>query len=69
MGEAYTPIKVTSSVLTGQYDVNLEKQFIWFSKSPWTRAPNQLWVISFLTFSGQIVCFNPKRNGKFTNLN
>jgi hypothetical protein len=28
MGEAYTPIKVTSSVLTGQYDVNLEKQFI-----------------------------------------
>lgn len=68
VGEQYTPIKVASSIITGQYDVNQVEQFTGFSRSPFVRSPNQLGVAAHIVFAGNVVCFNPKRNGKFTAL-
>lgn len=66
--EGYTDIMVQNGgVITGQYDLNTE-QFVGFSRSKAIRSQNQLGVVSHLVFRGDLVCFNPKRNGKFTSL-
>lgn len=65
--EGYTEIMVNSGVITGQYDLNT-MEFVGFSKSKAVRAINQLGTVSHIVFRGDLVCFNPKRNGKFTAL-
>lgn len=66
--DGYSPIKVATSTIEGQYDTNLVNQPTGFSKSKFVRNHNQSAVGAFIVFGGQIICKNPKRNGKFTNL-
>lgn len=64
----YSPIMVDSSVITGQYDMNVEKKFVGFSKSKAVRAINQAGTVSHIVFRAALACSNPKRNGVFTAL-
>lgn len=66
--QGYTPIKIQSNVITGQYDMNVEKTFNGFSRSPAVRAINQLGTVAHIVFRGNLVCNNPKRNGMFSVL-
>lgn len=67
--QGYSPIMIQSNVITGQYDINVEKKFNGFSKSPAVRAINQLGTVAHIVFRGNLVCNNPKRNGMFSVLN
>lgn len=67
--QGYTPIMIQSNVITGQYDINVEKRFNGFSKSPAVRAINQLGTVAHIVFRWNLICNNPKRNGMFTALN
>lgn len=64
----WTPITVDSSVITGQYDINVEKKFNGFCKSKAVRAINQAGTVSHLAFRAALACNNPRRNGVFTAL-
>ena len=66
--QGYTPIQIQSSVITGQYDINVESKFNGFSKSPAVRAINQLGTVAHIVFRWNLVCNNPKRNGMFSAL-
>lgn len=66
--EGYTEIGFNPSIITGQYDLNTEKKFVGFSKSKAVRAINQAGSVSHLIFRGDLVCKNPKRNGRFSAL-
>lgn len=67
--QGYTPIMIQSNVITGQYDINVEKKFNGFSRSPAVRAINQLGTVAHIVFRWNLVCNNPKRNGMFSALN
>jgi hypothetical protein len=66
--EGYTEMWFNPSIITGQYDLNTEEKFVWFSKSPAVRPVNQLWSVAHIVFRWDLVCNNPKRNGRFSAL-
>lgn len=66
--EGYSEIAFNPSVITGQYDLNTEKKFVGFSRSKAVRPVNQLGSVAHIVFRGNLVCNNPKRNGRFTAL-
>jgi len=66
--EGYTEMGFNPSIITGQYDLNTEKKFVGFSKSKAVRPPNQLGSVAHIVFRGDLVCSNPKRNGRFSAL-
>lgn len=56
------------SIITGQYDMNTEKKFVGFCKSKAVRATNQAGSVAHIIFRGDLVCSNPKRNGRYSAL-
>lgn len=64
----YSPIMVESSLFTGQYDQNVEKKFSGFMITNFMRPEDQAAVTAQIIFGGNLICKDPRRNAKFTNL-
>ena len=66
--DVYTPVGISSSVVKGEFDKNLEMWFKGISRTKFERPTNALYSVAHYVFNGMLICKNPSRQGMFTAL-